>query len=192
MLVRNWCLIEHRRRRVTAVWPRTGTCSTFRAMRRATTTSPTCSSWPSTRSPTASRSSTTAAQVTYRELDERATRFAHALPTPGVKAGDHVGDARHQLHRVGRGDVRDLQDPGRVVNVNFRYVEEEMRTSSTTPTSSRSCTSASTARSSRPHVTAPAQARSTSSASSGTAPTPTTPRSTRSSSRPRCAGLAGA
>ena len=30
-------------------------------------------------------------QITYRDLDERSTRFAHALLNAGVKAGDHVG-----------------------------------------------------------------------------------------------------
>ena len=66
-------------------------------------------------------------QVTYRELDERATRFAHALQAEGVKAGDHVGilatnciewvEAMYAIYKI----------RARVVNVNFRYVEEEMR-----------------------------------------------------------------
>jgi acyl-CoA synthetase (AMP-forming)/AMP-acid ligase II len=66
-------------------------------------------------------------QITYRELDERSTRFAHALLTAGVKAGDHVGvlatnciewvEAMYGVYKI----------RARVVNVNFRYVEEEMR-----------------------------------------------------------------
>jgi acyl-CoA synthetase (AMP-forming)/AMP-acid ligase II len=66
-------------------------------------------------------------QVTYRELDERATRFAHALQNAGVKPGDHVGilgtnciewvEAMYGIYKM----------RARVVNVNFRYVEEEMR-----------------------------------------------------------------
>jgi len=66
-------------------------------------------------------------QITYRELDERATRFAHALRDAGVEAGDHVGilatnciewvDAMYAIYKI----------RARVVNVNFRYVEEEMR-----------------------------------------------------------------
>jgi len=30
-------------------------------------------------------------RVTYRELDERANRLAHALQDAGVRAGEHVG-----------------------------------------------------------------------------------------------------
>jgi 3-oxocholest-4-en-26-oate---CoA ligase len=66
-------------------------------------------------------------QITYRDLDERATRFAHALEAAGVKAGDHVGvlatnciewvEAMYGIYKI----------RARVVNVNFRYVEEEMR-----------------------------------------------------------------
>ena len=66
-------------------------------------------------------------QITYRDLDERATRFGHALQAAGVKAGDHVGvlatnciewvEAMYGIYKI----------RARVVNVNFRYVEEEMR-----------------------------------------------------------------
>jgi len=66
-------------------------------------------------------------QITYRELDERSTRFAHTLQDAGVKAGDHVGilatnciewvEAMYGIYKI----------RARVVNVNFRYVEEEMR-----------------------------------------------------------------
>ena len=66
-------------------------------------------------------------QITYRELDERSTRFAHALLDAGVKAGDHVGilatnciewvEAMYGVYKI----------RARVVNVNFRYVDEEMR-----------------------------------------------------------------
>ena len=66
-------------------------------------------------------------QITYRDLDERSTRFAHSLQAAGVKAGDHVGilatnciewvEAMYAIYKI----------RARVVNVNFRYVEEEMR-----------------------------------------------------------------
>ncbi|MDQ1468444.1 MAG: 3-oxocholest-4-en-26-oate---CoA ligase, partial [Actinomycetota bacterium] len=66
-------------------------------------------------------------EITYRELDERATRFAHALQAAGIQAGDHVGvlatnciewvEAMYGIYKI----------RARVVNVNFRYVEEEMR-----------------------------------------------------------------
>jgi 3-oxocholest-4-en-26-oate---CoA ligase len=65
--------------------------------------------------------------VTYRDLDERATRFGHALLDAGVQPGDHVGvlatnciewvEAMYGVYKI----------RARVVNVNFRYVEEEMR-----------------------------------------------------------------
>src|SRR3954470_19923247 len=66
-------------------------------------------------------------QITFRELDERSTRFAHALEDAGVKDGEHVGvlatnciewvEAMYGVYKI----------RARVVNVNFRYVEEEMR-----------------------------------------------------------------
>jgi 3-oxocholest-4-en-26-oate---CoA ligase len=66
-------------------------------------------------------------QITFRELDERSTRFAHALQAAGVQPGDHVGilgtnciewvEAMYGVYKM----------RARVVNVNFRYVEEEMR-----------------------------------------------------------------
>jgi 3-oxocholest-4-en-26-oate---CoA ligase len=66
-------------------------------------------------------------QINYRDLDERATRFGNALLDAGVKAGDHVGilatnciewvEAMYGIYKI----------RARVVNVNFRYVEEELR-----------------------------------------------------------------
>jgi 3-oxocholest-4-en-26-oate---CoA ligase len=66
-------------------------------------------------------------RVTYREFEERANRFAHALRDSGVKPGDHVGidamnciewtEAAFALYKLRAVPV----------NVNFRYVEEELR-----------------------------------------------------------------
>jgi acyl-CoA synthetase (AMP-forming)/AMP-acid ligase II len=66
-------------------------------------------------------------RVTYRELEERANRFAHALRDAGVQPGDHVGidamnciewpEAAFALYKLRAVPV----------NVNFRYVEEELR-----------------------------------------------------------------
>jgi acyl-CoA synthetase (AMP-forming)/AMP-acid ligase II len=66
-------------------------------------------------------------EINYRDLDERATRFGNALLDAGVKAGDHVGilatnciewvEAMYGIYKI----------RARVVNVNFRYVEEELR-----------------------------------------------------------------
>ena len=97
-------------------------------MQTRTTTSPTCSSSPSTRCPTASRSIDQRRRVTYRELDERANRLAHALREPGVKPGDHVGIYATNCIEWVEAMFGDLQDPRAAsVNVNFRYVEDELR-----------------------------------------------------------------
>jgi acyl-CoA synthetase (AMP-forming)/AMP-acid ligase II len=66
-------------------------------------------------------------RVTYRELDERANRLAHAMRKSGVKPGDHVGiDAMNCIEwpetALALYKLRAVP-----VNVNFRYVEEELR-----------------------------------------------------------------
>src|SRR5882724_13341899 len=66
-------------------------------------------------------------RITYRELDQRANRFAHALRDSGVNPGDHVGiDAMNCIEWVEAAfalyKLRAVP-----VNVNFRYVEEELR-----------------------------------------------------------------
>ncbi len=66
-------------------------------------------------------------RVTYRELDERSNRFAHALRDAGVQPGDHVGiDAMNCIEWVEAAfalyKLRAVP-----VNVNFRYVEDELR-----------------------------------------------------------------
>ena len=86
--------------------------------------------------------------LTYAELDERVDRLAHHLLGAGVAAGDHVGIyAYNGIEWVeamfGIYKVRAVP-----INVNYRYVEAELATSSTTPTSSRSCTGASSSRAS--------------------------------------------
>ena len=66
-------------------------------------------------------------EVTYRELEERANRLAHTLTDLGVGAGDHVGilatnciewiEALFAIYKI----------RAAAVNINFRYVEEELR-----------------------------------------------------------------
>jgi acyl-CoA synthetase (AMP-forming)/AMP-acid ligase II len=66
-------------------------------------------------------------RVTHAELDERATRLAHALSKAGVRAGDHIGlylyngieyiegmlaAFKHQLPLRGRGAVLPLRQRG--------------------------------------------------------------------------------
>jgi acyl-CoA synthetase (AMP-forming)/AMP-acid ligase II len=66
-------------------------------------------------------------EVTFRELDERSTRFAHALQAAGVKPGDHVGVLGTNCIEWAEAMFGIYKMRARVVNVNFRYVEEEMR-----------------------------------------------------------------
>ena len=66
-------------------------------------------------------------EITYRDLDERSTRFAHALQQAGVQPGDHVGVLATNCIEWVEAMLAIYKMRGRVVNVNFRYVEEEMR-----------------------------------------------------------------
>jgi len=65
-------------------------------------------------------------RLTYAQLDERATRFANALKSRGVKAGDHVGlylfnSAEFLEAMLGAFKIRAVP-----VNINYRYVEDEL------------------------------------------------------------------
>ena len=66
-------------------------------------------------------------EVTYRELDERATRLAHTLADLGVKAGDHVGILATNCIEWVEALFAIYKIRARAVNINFRYVEEELR-----------------------------------------------------------------
>jgi 3-oxocholest-4-en-26-oate---CoA ligase len=66
-------------------------------------------------------------RLTFAELDERTNRLAHHLRSIGVKPGDHVG-----LHLVNglpfiEGIVACLKIRAVPINVNYRYVEDELR-----------------------------------------------------------------
>jgi len=66
-------------------------------------------------------------QVTYRELDERANRLAHHLAGLGVARDDHVGlYARNSIEAV-ETLLAAYKLRARVVNINYRYVERELR-----------------------------------------------------------------
>jgi 3-oxocholest-4-en-26-oate---CoA ligase len=66
-------------------------------------------------------------RLTYRELDERANRLAHHLLAAGIGAGDHVGC--HLLNGVEYVEtmIACFKISAVPVNVNYRYVEEELR-----------------------------------------------------------------
>ena len=65
-------------------------------------------------------------QVTYRELDERSTRLAHHLAGTGVGPGDHVGlYARNSIEAL-ETLIAACKLRARAVNINYRYVENEL------------------------------------------------------------------
>ena len=65
--------------------------------------------------------------VTYRELDERTNRLAHHLASIGVGPHDHVGlYARNSIEAV-ETLVATYKLRARAVNINYRYVEAELR-----------------------------------------------------------------
>jgi len=66
-------------------------------------------------------------EVTYRELDERATRLAHTLAELGVRAGDHVGILATNCIEWVEAVFAIYKIRASAVNINFRYVEEELR-----------------------------------------------------------------
>ncbi|MGV9411773.1 acyl-CoA synthetase [Nocardia sp. NPDC003693] len=66
-------------------------------------------------------------RVTYRELDERANRFAHHLAAGGIGRGDHIGIySRNSIEAL---EVMLATYKLRAVSVcvNYRYVAEEVR-----------------------------------------------------------------
>ena len=66
-------------------------------------------------------------RVTYRELDERTNRLAHHLASIGVGKDDHVGlYARNSIEAV-ETLIAAYKLRARAVNINYRYVESELR-----------------------------------------------------------------
>jgi acyl-CoA synthetase (AMP-forming)/AMP-acid ligase II len=66
-------------------------------------------------------------QLTYRELDERTNQLAHHLAGLGVGRGDHVGMyARNSIEAL-ETLIATYKLRARTVNINYRYVESELR-----------------------------------------------------------------
>ncbi|MFF7247965.1 acyl-CoA synthetase [Embleya sp. NPDC008237] len=66
-------------------------------------------------------------RLTYRELDERANRVAHAFVSAGLATGDHVGiysRNRAEWLEAMIGAFKARMVP---ININYRYVEDELR-----------------------------------------------------------------
>jgi acyl-CoA synthetase (AMP-forming)/AMP-acid ligase II len=65
--------------------------------------------------------------VTYTELDERTNRLAHHLAALGVGRDDHVGlYARNSIEAI-ETLIAAYKLRARAVNINYRYVESELR-----------------------------------------------------------------
>jgi acyl-CoA synthetase (AMP-forming)/AMP-acid ligase II len=66
-------------------------------------------------------------RVTYRDLDERSTRLAHAFLDAGIRPHSHVGVYATNCIEWVESMFALYKMRAVVVNVNFRYVEEELR-----------------------------------------------------------------
>src|SRR5207248_5853447 len=66
-------------------------------------------------------------RLTYAELDERATRLANALADRGVGAEDHVGLWLYNGNEYLEGMLAAFKLRAVPINVNYRYVADELR-----------------------------------------------------------------
>jgi acyl-CoA synthetase (AMP-forming)/AMP-acid ligase II len=66
-------------------------------------------------------------RLTYAEVDERANRLAHHLAEQGVGPGDHVALYLYNGTEYLEGMLAAFKLRAVPVNVNYRYVEEELR-----------------------------------------------------------------
>ncbi len=66
-------------------------------------------------------------ELTYRELDERATRLANHLAGVGVRPGEHVGIHAANCTEWVESFYACCKISAVPINVNFRYVEAELR-----------------------------------------------------------------
>ena len=66
-------------------------------------------------------------QLTYAQLEERANRLAHYLLAQGVQKGDKVGLYCRNRIEIVIGMLGIVKAGAILVNVNFRYVEGELR-----------------------------------------------------------------
>jgi fatty-acyl-CoA synthase len=67
------------------------------------------------------------ARLTYRQLDERANRFAHFLANTGVAPGGHVGILAHNRAEWAEAMIGCYKARVVPVNLNYRYVAPELR-----------------------------------------------------------------
>ncbi len=67
-----------------------------------------------------------ARRLTYRQLDERANRFAHSLEGQGIGAGAHVGILAHNCAEWAEAMIGCYKARVVPVNLNYRYVASEL------------------------------------------------------------------
>ena len=65
-------------------------------------------------------------RLTYKELDDRANRYAHLLQKQGIGAGDHVGLYLYNGNEFLEAMFGTLKARAVPININYRYVEEEL------------------------------------------------------------------
>lgn len=66
-------------------------------------------------------------RLSFAQVDERATRLAHHLQSRGVGAGDRVGIYMYNRPEYIEGALAAFKLGASPVNINFRYVEDELR-----------------------------------------------------------------
>jgi len=66
------------------------------------------------------------ARLTFRELDERANRLAHAMRERGVHAGDHIGLFLYNGAEFLEAMLAAFKLRAVPININYRYVEDEL------------------------------------------------------------------
>jgi acyl-CoA synthetase (AMP-forming)/AMP-acid ligase II len=66
-------------------------------------------------------------ELSYRELDERATRLANHLSAAGIRAGEHVGIHAANCSEWVEAFYACCKISAVPINVNYRYVEAELR-----------------------------------------------------------------
>ena len=66
-------------------------------------------------------------RLTFAQVDERATRLAHHLQAQGVGPGDRVGLYLYNCNEYIEASLAAFKLRAAPVNINFRYVEDELR-----------------------------------------------------------------
>src|SRR5207253_8776408 len=66
-------------------------------------------------------------RLTYRELEERSNRLAHHLAAQGVGKDSHIGIYAYNCTEWMEAFVAAMKLRAGAVNVNFRYVEDELQ-----------------------------------------------------------------